>query len=80
MTGVPPRFLIGEQEIAERLDLGNVQSVHTIKKRHAKFPTPLVSLKTALIWHWQQVKVGAQKIRPIQVTSILKPPREESQD
>ena len=69
-----PQFLIGAHEIAEPLDLSHAQSVHTIRKRHSDFPTPVATFKTALIWDWRQVEAWA-KNRPIQVTSILKPPR-----
>jgi len=60
MTGVPPQFLVGAHEIAERLGLSHAQSVHTIRKRHADFPPPIATLKTALIWDWREVKVWAQ--------------------
>lgn len=56
MSGVPPRFLVGAHEIAERLDLSHVQSVHTIRKRHLDFPAPVANLKTALIWDWREVE------------------------
>ena len=61
MTGVPPQFLVGAHEIAERLGLSHAQSVHTIRKRHADFPAPVATLKTALIWDWRQVEVWAKR-------------------
>ena len=48
MAGVPPKFLVGAHEIAERLNLSHAPSVDTIRKRHAKFPAPVATLKTAL--------------------------------
>lgn len=56
MTGVPPIHLVGAHEIAERLGLSHAQSVHTIRKRHTDFPTPIATLKTALIWDWREVE------------------------
>ena len=61
MTGVPPRFLVGAHEIAERLGLSHAQSVHTIRKRHADFPAPIASLKTALIWDFREIEHWANK-------------------
>lgn len=60
MTGVPPQFLVGAHEIAERLGLSHAQSVHTIRKRHVDFPVPVATLKTALIWDWREVRIWAQ--------------------
>lgn len=56
MGGVPAEFLVGAHEIAERLGLSHVQSVHTLRKRHKDFPEPIASLKTALIWDWREVE------------------------
>jgi hypothetical protein len=61
MTGVPPRFLVGAHEIAERLGLSHAQSVHTIRRRHADFPAPIASLKTALIWDFREIEHWANK-------------------
>ena len=61
MTGVPPKFLVGAHEIAERLSLSHAQSVHTIRKRHANFPAPVATLKTTLAWDWYEIKSRASK-------------------
>ena len=61
MTGVPPQFLVGAHEIAERLGLSHAQSVHTIRKRYSDFPTPVATLKTALIWDWREIEKWATK-------------------
>ena len=61
MTGVPPQFLVGAHEIAERLHLSHTQSVHTIRKRDTEFPDPVAMLKTALIWDWREVKKWASE-------------------
>ncbi len=60
MKGVPPEFLVGAHEIAERLGLSHVQSVHTIRKRHKDFPAPVATLKTAMIWDWRDVEKWAR--------------------
>ena len=60
MIGVPPQFLVGAHEIAERLGLSHAQSVHTIRKRHTEFPTPVATLKTALIWDWREIEKWAK--------------------
>jgi predicted DNA-binding transcriptional regulator AlpA len=60
MTGVPPEFLVGAHEIAERLGFSHAQSVHTIRKRHANFPAPVATLKTALIWDWRNIERWAK--------------------
>lgn len=59
MPGVPPLHLVGAHEIAGRLGLSHAQSVHTIRKRHTDFPTPIATLKTALIWDWREVECWA---------------------
>ena len=61
MQAVPPQFLVGAHEIAERLNLSHAQSVHTIRKRNADFPQPVAALKTALIWDWRAVETWATK-------------------
>lgn len=60
MSGVPPNFIVGAHEIAERLGLSHVQSVHTIRKRNKDFPPPVASLKTALIWDWREIAKWAK--------------------
>ena len=60
MTGVPPKYLVGANEIAERLGLSHSQSVHTIRKRHTDFPGPIAALKTALIWDWRDIEGWAR--------------------
>ena len=57
---VPSEHLVGAHEIAERLGLSHAQSVHTLRRRHADFPEPVATLKTALIWDWRDVKRWAQ--------------------
>ena len=59
-ASVPPEQLVGAHEIAERLGLSHVQSVHTLRKRHLDFPQPIATLKTALIWDWRAVEKWAK--------------------
>jgi predicted DNA-binding transcriptional regulator AlpA len=61
MTGVPPQFLVGAHEIADRLGLSHAQSVHTIRKRNSEFPAPVATLKTALIWDWREIEAWARR-------------------
>ena len=60
---VPSEHLVGAHEIAERLGLSHAQSVHTLRRRHADFPEPVATLKTALIWDWRDVKRWAKQTR-----------------
>jgi hypothetical protein len=69
MTGVSPRFLVGAHEIADRFSFSHAQSVHTIRKRHANFPAPLATLKTALIWDWRDVERWAKMTNRISQSS-----------
>ncbi len=58
---MPPKFLVGAHEIAERLGLSHAQSVHTIRKRHKDFPTPVATLKMAMIWDWREIEKWAKE-------------------
>lgn len=53
---MPTSYLVGAHEMVERLSLSHPQSVHTIRGMHTEFPQPLPTLKTALIWDWQQIE------------------------
>jgi len=67
VSGVAPKYLVGSHEIAERLGLQHVQTVHTLRKRHKDFPIPIATLKKALIWDWRDIEAWARKTgRPIQ--------------
>ena len=52
--------LVGAAEIAERLGLAQVQTVHTWRRRYEDFPEPVARLKQALIWSWQDVEAWAR--------------------
>jgi predicted DNA-binding transcriptional regulator AlpA len=53
--------LVGAHEIAQRLGMRRPQVVHEWRRRHKDFPKPIATLKTALIWDWQEVKRWASK-------------------
>jgi hypothetical protein len=52
--------LVGAAEIAERLGLAQVQTVHTWRRRYEDFPEPVARLKQALIWSWSDVELWAR--------------------
>ena len=53
--------LVGAAEIADRLDLAQPQTVHTLRRRHADFPEPVAKLRQALVWSWPDVEAWATK-------------------
>lgn len=57
---VDPDHIVGAHEIAERLGVSRAQVVHVWRKRHADFPEPIATLKTALIWDWNHVEAWAR--------------------
>ncbi len=52
--------LVGAAEVAERLGLAYVQTVHTWRSRYADFPVPVATLKRAMIWSWPDVEAWAR--------------------
>ncbi len=52
--------LVGAAEIAERLGIAQVQTVHTWRRRYDDFPEPVARLKQALIWSWPDVQEWAE--------------------
>jgi len=58
---VDPEDLVGAHEIAQRLGVARPQVVHEWRRRHADFPQPIATLKTALIWDWRDVERWAEK-------------------
>ena len=53
--------LVGAAEIAERLGLAQIQTVHTWRRRYDDFPEPVAQLKQALIWSWDDVDRWARR-------------------
>ena len=58
--------LVGAAEIAERLGLAQVQTVHTWRRRYDDFPEPVARLKQALIWSWPDVEDWARATRRVE--------------
>jgi predicted DNA-binding transcriptional regulator AlpA len=52
--------LVGAHEIAQRLGVARPQVVHEWRRRHADFPEPIATLKTALIWDWREIQKWAK--------------------
>lgn len=57
---IDPSELVGAAEIADRLGLAQVQTVHLWRKRYSDFPEPVAQLRTALIWAWPDVQNWAE--------------------
>jgi hypothetical protein len=53
--------LVGAEEIAERLGYAHVQTVHTLRRRHADFPEPIKKLQRTMIWSWREVEAWAKR-------------------
>ena len=53
--------LVGAAEIAERLGLAQVQTVHSWRRRYADFPEPVAQLRQAMIWLWPEVEAWARR-------------------
>jgi predicted DNA-binding transcriptional regulator AlpA len=51
--------LVGADEIAQRLGVARRQAVHLWRQRYPDFPTPVATLKTAMVWDWNDVKAWA---------------------
>lgn len=59
--------LVGAAEIAERLGLAHVQTVHTWRRRNIGFPEPLTVVSRVAIWSWPDVREWGEatgRIRP----------------
>jgi chromosome partitioning protein len=54
--------LCGAHEIAERVGVGSVQTVHAWRRRYPDFPKPIAQLRRGLIWDWQDVERWAKRI------------------
>ncbi len=52
--------LVGAAEIADRLGLAHVESVHTLRRRHPDFPQPVTKLRQAMVWDWNDVERWAK--------------------
>jgi hypothetical protein len=52
--------LVGAAEIANRLGVGSVQTVHSWRRRHPDFPAPVAHLNQGIIWNWPDVERWAK--------------------
>lgn len=53
--------LVGAGEIADRLGLAHVASVHNLVRRHADFPQPVAIIGQNRIWLWTEVEAWARQ-------------------
>lgn len=53
------RELVGTAEIADRLGVASVQTIHSWRRRYedtdTPFPEPVAKLRTAMVWAWSDV-------------------------
>ena len=47
--------LVGTAEIAERLGIKHVESVHAWRRRYDDFPQPVAELSIGLVWDWAEI-------------------------
>ena len=52
--------LVGASEIAARLKVSHVETVHNWRRRYPDFPEPVAKLERALIWYWPDVEKWAR--------------------
>ena len=52
--------LVGTAEIAERLGIAYVETIHNWRRRYPDFPQPVAQLRQALIWSWPDVEEWAR--------------------
>lgn len=53
-------LLVGAGEIADRLGLAHVTSVHNLMRRHADFPSPVAVVGRVRIWVWPDIERWAR--------------------
>lgn len=54
-------LLVGAAEIAARLGVAHVETVHVWRRRHSAFPDPVTKLRQAMIWYWPDVETWARR-------------------
>jgi len=52
--------LVGAAEIADRLGIAYVETIHNWRRRYPDFPPPIAKLRQALIWSWPDVEAWAK--------------------
>lgn len=65
--------LVGVQEIADRLGVLHVQTVHLWRRRHPDFPAPVTRLRMGLLWAWPDVERWARVTGRLDETGPLHP-------
>jgi len=60
---VDPELLVGSAEIAERLGLARLETVHNWRRRYDDFPEPIVVLASVMLWYWPDVERWADSRR-----------------
>lgn len=58
---IEPRDLVGAAEIAARIGLREVRTVHDWRRRHPDFPQPTAVLKMGMVWNWPEVEAWARR-------------------
>jgi hypothetical protein len=53
--------LVGASEIAERLAVRHVETVHAWRRRYSDFPKPVAQLRLAMVWAWPDVETWARR-------------------
>lgn len=52
--------LVGAGEIADRLGLAHVTSMHNLMRRHGDFPQPVAVVGRVRVWAWPDVEQWAR--------------------
>lgn len=52
--------LVGAGEIADRLHLAHVSSMHNLMRRHPDFPAPVTVVGRVRVWSWPDVERWAR--------------------
>ncbi len=52
--------LVGATEIAARMKLAHVETVHNWRRRYDAFPQPIATVSGVLVWAWPDVEAWAR--------------------
>jgi hypothetical protein len=53
--------LVGTPEIAERLDISDLQTVGNWRRRYPDFPDPVIHIRQVMLWLWPEVEAWARQ-------------------
>src|SRR4051794_15608156 len=53
---IDPDLLVGAQEIADRLGVAHMETVHNWRRRYPDFPQPVAQISRTFIWYWPDVE------------------------